>query len=281
MAWVIVKDGAVVREFIRPTAFTYEGFQYPRNWIRNATDAEKSAIGLVEVTISGNPKDSEYYDNILSANKVESDGSVTRTWSSTAKTLSDLQTIKILSAKENANSALKPTDWYVIRKTEVGTAFSDEISAYRTAVRTCYGNLKTAINAASDIDELAAVYGSSKGASEEAKTIDPSSAVNTTSNTITSNGHGFVDDELVSYDAGMTDEKENTVIGGLSNGSYYVFGKTVNTFKLSESHSSCGDAAAVSLSSGATGTNHIFRSQGIPGKGQVWPNPEMSKYDGA
>ena len=25
MAWVIVKDGAVVREFSRPTAFTYEG----------------------------------------------------------------------------------------------------------------------------------------------------------------------------------------------------------------------------------------------------------------
>ena len=41
MAWVIVKDGAVVREFSRPTAFTYEGLQYPRNWIQNATDAEK------------------------------------------------------------------------------------------------------------------------------------------------------------------------------------------------------------------------------------------------
>ena len=52
------------------------------------------------------------------------------------------------------NSTLTPTDWYVVRKSEVGTAFSDEITAYRTAVRTCYGNLKTAINAASDIDEL-------------------------------------------------------------------------------------------------------------------------------
>ena len=56
MAWVIVKDGAVVREFNRPTAFTYEGYQYPANWIQNATNTEKSAIGLVEVTISGNIK---------------------------------------------------------------------------------------------------------------------------------------------------------------------------------------------------------------------------------
>ena len=281
MAWVIVKDGAVVREFSRPTAFTYEGYQYPANWIQNATDAEKSAIGLVEVTISGNPKDSEYYDNILSANKVESDGSVTKTWSSSAKTLSDVQTTKILQAKEIANSALTPTDWYVVRKAEVGTAFSDEIGAYRTAVRTCYGNLKTAINAASDVDGVASLYMFSQGASQDAKTINPSSAVNTTSNTITSNGHGFVDDELIYYNAEQTDDKNNTPIGGLSTGSYYVFGKTANTFKLSESHSSCGDAAAISLSSGATGTNHTFRSQGIPGKGQVWPNPEMSKYDGA
>ena len=87
---------------------------------------------------------------------------------------------------------------------------------------------------------------------------------------------------MVYYDVGITDDKNNTPIGGLSNGkSYYVFGKTVNTFKLSESHSSCGDAAAVSLSSGATGTNHTVVSQGIPGKGATWPNSNMPKYDGA
>ena len=41
----------------------------------------------------------------------------------------------------------------------------------------------------------------------------------------------------------MTDSDVNTAIGGLVSGKvYYVFGKTTNTFKLSESHSSCGDA---------------------------------------
>ena len=282
MAWVIVKDGAVVREFSRPTAFTYEGYQYPANWIQNATNAEKSAMGLVQVTISGSPKDSDYYQNSLSNNKVESDGSVTKTWSSSAKTLSDVKSSKITEAKSNANSLLSPTAWYVVRKAETNTATPDEITAHRTAIRTCYGNLKTAINAASDVDGVAALYQYTNGASQDAKTINPSSAVNTTSNTITSNGHGFVDDELVHYDAGMTGTDLNTAIGGLSNGkSYYVFGKTTNTFKLSESHSSCGDAAAMSLSSGATGTNHTFRSQGIPGKGVCWPDSDRLKYDGA
>ena len=282
MAWVIVKDGAVVREFSRPTAFTYEGYQYPANWIQNATDAEKSALGLVEVTISGSSKNEDYYTNSLGDNVVAGNGSVSKTWSNTAKTLSVVQANKVEDAKSNAKSMLDRTDWYVVRKAETSTATPDEITAYRTAVRTCYGNLKTAINAASDVDAVAALYTNSAGASSDAKTINPSSAVNTSSNTITSNGHGFIDDEIVYYDVGLTGTDQNTAIGGLvNNTSYYVFGKTTNTFKLSESHSSCGDAALVSLSSGATGTNHTFVSQGIPGKGVTWPNSNMPKYDGA
>ena len=282
MAWVIVKDGAVVREFSRPTAFTYEGYQYPANWIQNATDAEKSALGLVEVTISGSSKNEDYYTNSLGDNVVASNGSVSKTWSNTAKTLSVVQANKVEDAKSNAKSMLDRTDWYVVRKAETSTATPDEITAYRTAVRTCYGNLKTAINAASDVDAVAALYTNSAGASTTVKTINPSSAVNTSSNTITSNGHGFIDDEIVYYDVGLTGTDQNTAIGGLvNNTSYYVFGKTTNTFKLSESHSSCGDAALVSLSSGATGTNHTFVSQGIPGKGVTWPNSNMPKYDGA
>ena len=213
---------------------------------------------------------------------VASDGSVSRTWTNTAKTLSTVQSKKVEDAKRTANTMLSPTDWYVVRKAETDVAVPSEISAYRTAIRTCYGNLKTAINAASDVDGVASLYETTTGASQDEKTVNPSSAVNTTSNAITSNGHGFLDDEIVSYNAGMTDSDANTAIGGLVSGrSYYVFGKTTNTFKLSESHSSCGDAAAVSLSSGATGTNHTFTSSGISGKGVVWPRPDMSKYDGA
>ena len=281
MAWVIVEDGAVVREFNRPTAFTYKDLQYPRNWIPNATAEEKSAIGLVEVTISGSQKNSDYYTNNLGNLVVAGDGSVSRTWTNTAKTLSTVKSEKIQEAKKYANIELSYTDWYVVRKAETNVATPDEITAYRTAVRTCYGNLKTAIDAASDVDGVASLYQITTGASNTEKTVNPSSAVNTTSNAITSNGHGFVDDELVSYNAGMTGDNNNTAIGGLVSGrAYYVFGKTTNTFKLSESHSSCGDAAAVSLSSGATGTNHTFASLGIANKGSAWPNSNMSKYDG-
>ena len=60
-------------------------------------------------------------------------------------------------------------------------------------------SLKTAIDSASDVDAVAALYNNADG-------IDPAtlqlmevqtSVVNTTSNTITKNGHGLSNDELV------------------------------------------------------------------------------------
>ena len=69
--------------------------------------------------------------------------------------------------KITANSELLPTDWYVVRKVETDVAVPSEITAYRTAVRTCYGNLKTAINVASDVNGVlvADLYQNSVGAS--------------------------------------------------------------------------------------------------------------------
>ena len=59
--------------------------------------------------------------------------------------------------KSQANSALAPTDWMVIRKAERDVAIPDATVTYRAAVITEYGRLKTAITGAADIDALAVV----------------------------------------------------------------------------------------------------------------------------
>mgnify|MGYP003632972349 FL=1 len=61
--------------------------------------------------------------------------------------------------KSQANSALAPTDWMVIRKAERETAIPSATATYRAAVITEYGRLKTAITGAADIDALAVVMG--------------------------------------------------------------------------------------------------------------------------
>ena len=85
------------------------------------------------MTISGSQKNSDYYDNTLGDNVIADDGSVSRTWSNTAKTLSTVKSDKIQELKNTANSELLPTDWYVVRKVETDVAVPSEITAYRTA----------------------------------------------------------------------------------------------------------------------------------------------------
>jgi hypothetical protein len=61
--------------------------------------------------------------------------------------------------KSQANSALAPTDWMVIRKAERDVAIPDVTVTYRAAVITEYGRLKTAITGAANVDALAVVMG--------------------------------------------------------------------------------------------------------------------------
>ena len=250
------------------------GIKHPSNWMVWTEDYKKNTMNLTWEEPLG-PFNGFYYYGW------NSDGDALL-----PKPVADLKTILVSQAKQTSASLLTPSDWYVVRKTETDVAVPAEITAYRTAVRTNYASLKTAINDASDIAGLQSIYTSTAGASQTAKEINAtsSSVVSTSANTITSNGHGFVDDEQVYYNVGLNSDNENTaVIGGLVNGkTYFVHSATTNTFKLSESHSNCGDAAAVSLTGlSSDGTKQTFTSQGKPGKGQTWPNSDMPKYDGA
>ena len=247
--------------------------KYPRQW-NNLTDAGKKSAGLVwedDPTPLGSFDNFYYYG-------WNSDGDALL-----PKPLADLKASKVSQAKSSSASMLSQTDWYITRKTETNTAIPSGITAYRTAVRTNYTALKTAINNASDIDELKACYETVAGASNTAKEIDAtsSSVVSTSDNTITSNGHGFVNDEQVYYDVGRNSDDEDTeVIGGLvKNTTYFVIETATNTFKLSESHSNCGDAAVVSLTGlSSDGTAQTFTSRGKPSAGQTFPNSRMPKY---
>jgi len=284
--WALIVDGSINRFFKVPTAFKHPttGLQYPRNWINLATDSEKSAIGLIEVTYSGSHGDQDYYINSESSPVYDaSAGTVVITKSKTARDLATLKTSKITDIEESTNGAMRSTDWYVIRKSEVSTAIPDKVTAYRTACRLVCNSIKTAIGNASDLDALIAIYTSADGISDPNNfTVDGSSSsvVSTSNNTITKNGHGLSDDEMVHYSSGVdSSDVANDPITGLVDGNYYyVIGKTTNTFKLSHTNSHMGDAAVISLTGVGEGTAHTFTSSGIPSVGQSIPSPSNLAY---
>ena len=276
--WARVLNGQLVEIIYQPKAMVINDIQHPKTIFTRAwTNEERKAIGILPYTYSGSNINNEYYTSTFSDSV--GDDAVTRTYTNNAVSdLAELKTNKIDEAKQNANLLLSDTDWYVVRNAETSTAIPSEITAFRTAVRTNYAALKTAITNAANVAAVAALYSFTASANSNGLiTIDgtSSSVVSTSANSITSNAHGFVVGEILIYDNGGGAD-----IGGLVSGSqYYVYSKTVNTFKLSHSHSNCGDAAIISLSSVASsGTEHTFASVGIPNSGNTWPNPEASIY---
>ena len=87
-------------------AFTSGGINYPANWLRLTTIAEKNAIGITEVA---GPAwyDQRFYWGV-----------------GNPKTLADLKVLWIDNQKSTAGSLLSKTDWMIIRKEEAGTAIS-------------------------------------------------------------------------------------------------------------------------------------------------------------
>ena len=276
--WARVLNGQLVEIIYQPKAMVINDIQHPKTIFTRAwTNEERKAIGILPYTYSGSNINNEYYTSTFSDSV--GDDAVTRTYTNNAVSdLTELKTNKIIDAKSHANQLLSDTDWYVVRNAETSTAIPSEITAFRTAVRTNYAALKTAITDAANVAAVAALYSFTASANNGSITIDgtSSSVVSTSANSITSNAHGFVVGESLLYENGP----DGTDIGGLVNGTqYYVYSKTVNTFKLSHSHSNCGDAAIISLSSVASsGTEHAFVSVGIPNSGNTWPNSESSIY---
>jgi len=282
--WALIVDGSINRFFKVPTAFKHPttGNQYPRNWITLATDSEKAAIGLIEVTYSGSHGVSEYYINAESSPVYNaSAGTVVITKSKTARDLTALKADKTSEIKRSANASMSTTDWYVTRKSETSTAIPSNVTAYRTACRLVCNSVKTAIGSASDLAGLIAIYTSGDGI-DSPISVDGSSTsvVNTTSNTITKSSHGLSNDEMITYSSGVdgSGDANDPITGLVTNTNYYVIGKTTNTFKLSHTNSHMGDAAVISLTGVGEGTAHTFTSQGIPPVGNSMPGSNNLAY---
>ena len=117
-------------------AFTSNGINYPSNWLRLTTLAEKQAIGISEVA------DEATYDQRFY-------------WSvGNAKDLAELKTTWISTQKEIAGTLLSPYDWYVVRKFEEEADIPTNISTYRDAVRSACSTREQEINAAANVEAL-------------------------------------------------------------------------------------------------------------------------------
>ena len=129
-------------------AFTHNGVQYPKNWLRLTTLAEKEAIGIVETPdVPVASWDQRFYRGV-----------------DNPKDLDQLKEQWTSKVKQTAGSMLSQTDWYVVRQAENSAAVPAEVLTRRSEIRTLSNEKEAAIAACVDVDALAAyITGSEYG----------------------------------------------------------------------------------------------------------------------
>ncbi len=158
------------------------GVQYPKTIFTLWTNAEREAIGIYEVTVdSSNKRDEEYYINTDITYTFANDSVTGSYGTATAKSLNDvlfvegdeipsdkevgdvkqygLKGLEIAKIKAQAGGLLAPTDWHVVKATEVADySVPTDIATYRANVRAKSNEMETQINACSDVDALKTLF---------------------------------------------------------------------------------------------------------------------------
>jgi hypothetical protein len=155
--------------------FTHDGIQYPRNWLKLSSEAEKTAIGI---TWEDDPVrvDDRYYWNgdinnpkaLDDVNEVDEDNNpiYVQEWNPDTEQMEDTNEQLVTrglkynmkkQVQQTAGSLLTQTDWYVTRNSEKSTAIPADVTTKRDAIRTECDRLETAIDGATTVDALKTV----------------------------------------------------------------------------------------------------------------------------
>jgi len=184
--YAIVEDNNITQYINNPKSVVIGDVRYPAKIFQLWSQAELNAIGIYEViTDSSNFKDEKWYIN-TNESYAFADNQVTRSWgTATPKAHADslwtqedsddgdlpddkevgdvkvegLKTTLIRTIKQQASGLLAPTDWYVVKASEVSDySVPTNIATYRASVRTKSNEMETAITNASDTPALETLY---------------------------------------------------------------------------------------------------------------------------
>ena len=180
--YAVVENNNITQFINYPKSIVIGDVRYPAKIFTLWSKAEKEAVGIYEIeTDSSNYKDANYYINTNEQYSF-ANNKVTKSWgTATPKRLEDenavdengdailedgvqvinygLKTEKKRIVKQQASGLLAPTDWYVVKASEVqGYTIPTAISTFRAEVRTKSNEMETMIDACTTVDELKALY---------------------------------------------------------------------------------------------------------------------------
>lgn len=192
--FAVVQNGQVLKVVQPDQPFTVGDKQYSARFLRNSTPEEKKEAGVWDIVDSSRPDDRYYWvtgpeyrvnevaevvEAVYTSNpkqledrlEVKQDGTplYVQVYNPATEQMEDtteqvvtkgLKSQNIAQVKQTAGSLLAQTDWYVVRKADIGTEIPADVTVYRTAIRTEADRLEAAIAAVTSVEELIAVQAS-------------------------------------------------------------------------------------------------------------------------
>ena len=181
--YAIVENNEIKQIITNPKSIVVGDVRYPAKIFQLWSKSELNNIGIYEViTDSSNFKDQAYYNNTNEEYNF-ADNQVTRSWgTATPKRLEDedavdedgenildedgnqvinygLKTEKKKIVKDQASGLLAPTDWYVVKATEVADySVPENVTTFRSNVRAKSNEMENQIDACTTVDELKTLY---------------------------------------------------------------------------------------------------------------------------
>ena len=177
--FALIDNEQITKHISGNKGITIGDVQYPRSIFTLWSEAERNAIGIYVITVdTTNRKDEAYYNNTNVSYGVESNKAVGSYGTATAKALADanatdgdgveLDPVVVIEGlktqhkriiKQQASGLLTPTDWYILKATDVESySVPSAITTYRANVRTKSNDMEVLIDACSTVDELATLY---------------------------------------------------------------------------------------------------------------------------
>ena len=161
-------------------AFTLGDIQYPSNWLRLASEADKAACGITWQAEAVRADDRFYWSGDITNPKAmedreevdedgnpmyvkvlgKVDGEPAMVDSTERLVTKGLKSQWVAQVKDTAGSMLAGSDWMVIRKAERDVAIDADVVAKRAAILAEADRLEVAINACANVAALIEVISS-------------------------------------------------------------------------------------------------------------------------
>ena len=182
--WARIENNSIVEYYDRKQSLLLNEVRYSSQIFTIWTDTQRKELGIIPIVILGSHLDTNYYIEHDHSDSIAGDGnSVVRTIGVKAsdRALEDVDAVDIdgnalldqygvqiitrglkyntiQKVKEQQSGYLSRTDWYIIRKADVGTAIPTAIQTFRNAIRADATRIENAITASTTMDQFIALH---------------------------------------------------------------------------------------------------------------------------